>query len=106
MQDSEIQDENQNICLPTVTLKRILLWLTPFLAFYMTELFLLDHVLPDKYEEYLRTKARTSPDLSKPRLNFIRIPYDNQTHTVSPFLMKSLSDILGAICSNFLLFLF
>jgi hypothetical protein len=95
MADSETQDEKPNHSLPTLTFKRLLLWSAPFLAFYFTELFFLTHVLPDKYEDYLRNKARTSPDLSKPCLTFFQIPYDNQTHTVSPFWIKSLGDILG-----------
>jgi hypothetical protein len=100
MADSENQDEKQNHNAPTVTLKRVMLWVTPFFACYMAELFLLTYVLPDKYEDSLRMKARTSPDLSKPCLNFFQIPYDNQTHKVSPFLIKDLSDILGTICSS------
>ena len=100
MADSENQEEKQNQSPPTLTFKRLLLWSTPFFACYFTELFFLTHVLPNKFEDYLRNKARTSPDLSNPCLTFFQIPYDNQTHTVSPFLIKSLGDILGTICSR------
>jgi|SRR5277367_4776629 len=56
-------------------------------------------IYPGVTEAHIRYMARATPALSTPRLNFLSIPYDSQSHSVPSFIVSHLDDCLGLFSS-------
>lgn len=96
--EAEIEEEKGSHRPKPVPLSKTFLVIAAFLwVLGLTGMCLLGTLVPRKLDESYQRKAKSLPDLRNPPLNVFRVPYNNESHTVSPFWIYRVGHSLGTI---------